>query len=94
MRALSVESAVRMVVIVLLDPACNALLRLVEVLVFVEPHLLFFQAAMESFDVTVALGMVVGRAPVRDAQLVQSFDIARRGKLGAVSVVKVKPVPR
>src|SRR6266446_6357276 len=39
---------------------------------------------MESFDVTVALGMVVGRAPVSDAQLVQSFDIARRRKLGAV----------
>src|SRR5258708_34821833 len=74
----------RTVVIVLLDPACDAQLGLVEVLIFVEPHLLFFQAAMESFDVTVALGMVVGGAPVGDAQLVQSFDIARRRKLGAV----------
>jgi hypothetical protein len=50
------ESAMRTVVIVLLDPACNAPLGLVEVLVFVEPHLLFFQAAMKPFNVTVALG--------------------------------------
>jgi hypothetical protein len=32
----------RTVVIVLLDPACDALLGVIEVLVFVEPHLLFF----------------------------------------------------
>jgi hypothetical protein len=32
----------RTVVIVLLDPACNAPLGLIEVLIFVEPHLLFF----------------------------------------------------
>jgi hypothetical protein len=32
---------------------------------------------MEPFDVTIALGMVVSRAPMRDAQLVQRFDITR-----------------
>ena len=67
----------RTVVIVLLDPVRDAQLGPVEVLVFVEPHLLFFQAAMEPFDVTIALGMVVSRAPMRDAQLVQRFDITR-----------------
>ena len=57
----------RTVVIVLLDPASDAQLGLVEALVLVEPHLLFFQSAMESLDITIALGMVVSRAPVRDA---------------------------
>ena len=76
MRGLSVESAMRTVVIVLFDPTSDAELGLVEVLVLVEPHLLFFQAAMESLDVAIALGMVVGRAAVRDAQPMQSFDIA------------------
>ena len=72
-RGSSVESAMRTVVIVLLDPARDAQLRLSEVLVFVEPHLLFFQAAMEPFDVAVALGMVVGGAPMRDAQTGSGF---------------------
>ncbi len=57
----------RTVMIVLLDPTSDALLGVVESLIFVEPHLLFFQAAMKPLDVTVALGMVVSRAPVRDA---------------------------
>jgi hypothetical protein len=42
-RGSSVESAMRTVVIVLLDPTSDALLGLVEVLILVEPHLLFFQ---------------------------------------------------
>jgi len=40
----------RTVVTVLLDPASDAQLGLVEVLVLVESHLLFSQAAMEPFD--------------------------------------------
>ena len=71
----------RTVVIVLLDPARDAQLRLGEVLIFVEPHLLFFQAAMEPLDVAVALGMVVSGAPVRDAQMVQGFDRTGQCKL-------------
>lgn len=51
-----VESAVRTVVIVLLDPASDALPGLIESLILVEPHLLFFQAAMEPLDVAVAFG--------------------------------------
>ena len=66
----------RTVVIVLLDPARDAPLGLVEALVLVEPHLLFFQAAMKPLNVAVAFGMVVGRAPMRDAQPVQGFDIS------------------
>ena len=80
----------RTVVIVLLDPARDAQPGLGEVLIFVEPHLLFFQAAMEPFDVAVALGMVVCCAPVRDAEPIQSFDIT----CVPLSVVNVKPVPR
>src|SRR5208282_3417499 len=83
-RGLSVESAMRTVVIVLLDPAGDAQLGLVESLVLVEPHLLFFQAAMKPLDIAVALGVVVSGAPVRDAQLVQGFNISCGRKLGAV----------
>src|SRR5271168_251944 len=43
-----------------------------------------FQAAMESFDVTVALGMVVSRSPMCDAQPIQGFDITGGRELGAV----------
>ena len=57
----------RTVVIVLLDPARDALPGLVEALVLVEPHLLLFQTAMKPFDVALALGMVVSRAAMRDA---------------------------
>ena len=39
---------------------------------------------MEPFDVTVALGMVVGGASVRDAQPIQGFDITGGRKLRAV----------
>jgi len=55
-----VESAMRTVVIGLLDPVRDAVPGLLEALVFVESHLLFFQAAMEQFDITVALEMVAG----------------------------------
>ena len=75
----------RTVVIVLLDPARDAQLRLGEVLIFVEPHLLFFQAAIgDRSMLAAALGMVVSGAPVCDAQMVQGFDITGRCKLGAV----------
>jgi hypothetical protein len=67
---LSVESAVRTVVIVLLDPTCNAQLGLIEALVLVEPH---FKAAMEALDVAVALGMVVG---VRRCVMARRFRLS------------------
>ena len=49
----------RTVVMERLEPAGDPQLRLGQVLIVVDPHLLFFQAAMEPFDVAVALGMVV-----------------------------------
>ena len=67
----------RTVVIVLLDPTSDAQLGLVKVLVFVEPYLLFFQAAMEPFDVAVALGMVVGGAPMPFMPSVDALRIIR-----------------
>jgi hypothetical protein len=49
---------------------------------------------MEPFDVAVALGMVIGRAPMGDAEPIQSLNITGRRKLRAVVIVKVKPIPR
>ena len=84
----------RTVVIVLLDPACNAQLGLIEVLVFVEPHLLFFQTAMEPLDIAVALGVIVGRAPVRNTQPVQRLNVPAEVNCVPLSVVNVKPMPQ
>ena len=69
----------RTVVIVLFDPSSDAQLGLIEVLVFIEPHLLFFQAAMEPFDVAVALGKfppVARRVPRSVAASYRCQDLA------------------
>ena len=58
----------RTVVIVLLDPACDAQFGLAEVLVLVEPFLLFFQAAMKPFEVAVAFGVMIRRPSISRAQ--------------------------
>ena len=59
---MAVESVMRTVLVVLLDPARDAAVGVLEVLVLVEPHLLFLQAAVEAFDVAVALGLIIRRA--------------------------------
>jgi len=39
----------------------------IEVRVLVEPHVLFFQATVEPFDVPFVIEMAIGRAPMLDA---------------------------
>jgi hypothetical protein len=57
---------------------------MVEALVLVDPDILFFQAAVESFDVAVAFGMIVSGAAMLDAKPVEGLHVARRGELRAV----------
>ena len=57
----------RTVLVILLDPARDAGGGLIETLVLVEPHLFFLQAAVEAFDVAVALGVIIRCAAVGDA---------------------------
>ena len=55
MRGAISDSAVRPVLIVLLDPTSDAGPRFVQGAVLRDPDFLFFQAAMEPLDVAVAL---------------------------------------
>ena len=65
-------------------------LCVVEALVLVDPNLLFFETAVEAFDVAVSLGVVVGGAAVLYAEPAESFDITRRSELRAVIGVEVE----
>ena len=83
-RGAIVDAAMKPVVIVLLDPTRDAAARLVQRAVFGRPDFLLLQAAMEPLDIPVALRVMVGRAPVRDAQPPQRFDEPRRSELRPV----------
>jgi hypothetical protein len=74
----------RSIVIVLFDPACDAAARFLHVAILRRPHLFFLQAAMEPFDVAVALRMVIRRPAMRDTEPVQCLDKACRSELCAV----------
>jgi hypothetical protein len=54
----------RPVVIVLLDPAGDAVPRFFQAAILRRPDFLFLQAAMEPFDVAVAFRVMIGRAAV------------------------------
>ena len=84
MRSAIFDSAMRPVVIVLLDPASDTGSRFFQAPVLRGPDFLFLQAAMEPLDIAVALRVVIGRATVRDAQVTERFHKARRGELSAV----------
>src|SRR5450759_1409389 len=84
MRGTISDAAMRPVVIVLLDPARDRGSCFLHVTVLRGPDFLFLQAAMEPFDITVALRVIIGRAPMRDSQPVQSFDETRGSKLCSV----------
>ncbi len=62
------ESAMRPIVIVLLDPTSDAGSRFFQAAILRRPDFLFFQAAMEPFDVAVAFWVMMRRAAVRDAE--------------------------
>ena len=74
-----VESLMRPLVIVLVDPAGFS-----ERLVFVKPDFFLLERAMKAFDAAVAFGVIVRGAPMGDAQLAKGFQVARRSKLCAV----------
>ena len=84
MRSTILNSAVRPVVIVLLDPASDRRPRFVHIAILGRPHFFFLQAAVEAFDVTVTFRVIIGRASMRDSQPMQCFDEARRSELGSV----------
>ena len=65
--------------VVFLDPLGDGLLGMAEALVLVDPDLLFFQAAVESFDEAVAFGMIVSGVAMLDAKPVEGFHVSRRG---------------
>src|SRR6266436_5075972 len=71
----------RPVVIILLDPTSDAGTRFFHAAIFRRPDFLFLQAAMEPFDVAVALRVMVGGPSVRDAQPVERLDEPRRSDL-------------
>jgi len=56
----------RPVVIVLLDPAGDSAPLFFQAPVLRHPDFLFLQAAMEPFDVAVALRVMIRSAPMRD----------------------------
>src|ERR1700683_2483754 len=78
------DSAMRPVVIVLLDPASDAGSRVFQAAILGRPNLLFFQAAMEPFDVAVAFRVMISRPPMSDAEPPQRLQEARRSELRAV----------
>ena len=53
------DSAMRLVVIVLFDPASDAAPRFSQVSILCRPHFLFLQAAVGTFDVAVAFRVMV-----------------------------------
>ena len=54
--------------IVFLYPATDRLPRFLHVAIFRRPDFLFLQAAVEPFDVAVTFRVMIGRAPMSDAQ--------------------------
>jgi hypothetical protein len=74
----------RPVVIVFLDPTGDRRARFFHAAILRSPDFLFFQAAMEPFDVAVAFRVVIRRPPVRDAEPPQRLQEARRSELRPV----------
>ena len=88
------DSAMRPIMVVLLDPFSDAGLRLFQASILGRPDFLFFQAVMEPLDVAVALRVMIRRAPcVMPSR--PSFSI-NRDEVNCVplSVVRVKLASR
>jgi len=71
------NSKMRPVVIVLLDPTSDARSSFFQAAILRRPDFFFLQAAMEPFDVAVALRVMIGRTPVHDAKPRESFKEPR-----------------
>src|ERR1700687_4225242 len=72
------------VVIVLLEIPADVFPRLRQAAILRSPDFLFLQATMEPFDVAVALGMMIGRPAVCDAELRKRLHQPARGKVWSV----------
>src|SRR5450755_212070 len=81
MRSAISDTAMRPVVIVLLDPTGDAGTRFFHASILRRPDFFFLQAAMEPLNVAVSLGVMVGRATMRDAQPVERLDEPCRSEL-------------
>ena len=81
-RAIS-DSAMRPVVIVLLDPTSDRCPRFFQAPILRRPDFLFLLAAMEPFNVTVAFRVMIRRPSVRDAEPCERFQEPRRSELRA-----------
>ena len=64
MRSAILDSAVRPVVIVLIDPTSDRGSRFFQAPILRRPDFLLFQAAMEAFDVAVAFRVMIRRPPM------------------------------
>src|ERR1700722_15687768 len=84
MRSTISDAAMRPVVIIFLDPTSDRCSRFFQAPILRRPDFLFFQAAVEPFDVAVALWVMIRRASMRNAQPVQSLDVPGRSELRAV----------
>ncbi len=78
------DSAMRPVVIVLLDPVSDAGPCFSQAAILRRPDFLFLQTVVEPFDVAVAFGVIIGGAAMRDAESRQRLQKARGSKLRAV----------
>ena len=90
MRSAILDSAVRPVVIVLLDPTSDRCLRFFQAPILRRPDFFFLQAAVEPFDVAVAFRVMIRRPPMGDAEPPQRLQEARRSNCVPLSVVSVK----
>jgi len=88
-RSAILDSAVRPVVIVLLDPTSDAGPCFYQAAILRGPDFLFFQAAVEPFDVAVAFRVMIGSSSVGDAEPPQRLQEARRSELQALPVASV-----
>ena len=84
MRSAILDSAVRPIVIVFLDPTSDRRSRFFQAPILRRPDFFFLQAAMEPFDVAVAFRVMIRGPPMGDAEPPQRLQEARRSELRPV----------
>ena len=75
------DTAVRPVVIVLLNPTSDRWSSTFQAGILRRPNFLLFQAAMASFDVAAAFRVLISRPPMGDAKASKRFQRARGSEL-------------
>ena len=84
MRSAILDSTVRPVVIVFPDPTSARCSRFFQAPILRRPDFLFFQAAVEPFDVAFAFRVMIRRPPMGDAEPPQRLQEARRSELRSI----------